>query len=49
MPTIYAVTASVSTPELEAKCKAHGMDSIQPKPLHFPQLKALLQKHSILP
>ena len=48
MPIIYAVTANERTPELEIKIKSYGMDSTQPKPLAFPILKMLLQKHGAL-
>lgn len=48
IPTIYAVTANERTPELEVKIKSYGMDSTQPKPLPFPILKQLLEKHGAL-
>jgi len=48
IPTIYAVTANERTPELEVKIKSYGMDSTQPKPLGFPVLKSLLEKHGAL-
>lgn len=48
MPTIYAVTANDRTPELEEKIKGYGMVSTQPKPLAFPILKSLLEKHGVL-
>ena len=48
IPVIYAVTANERTPELEEKIKTFGMDCTQPKPLPFPILKQLLEKHGAL-